>query len=106
MSEWKYLSFGKPPYFELVLFRLSEESRFCETNLAMGALIPGSVFDEFHQDFYVDDTISDEYDFEEDIISWCKIPPINNQSPRVSFSCERGVYSFTLIMTPARKEIG
>lgn len=93
MSEWKDVENHRPPYFELVQLKLDERIKN-KIPFTHGALLPGLVFDEKHEDFWVDSTLDINSIFKKDVLYWKETDSLESFSPVVKFKEEKGHYWF------------
>ena len=107
-NKWKDIWKEKPPYFEIVQVQWKtreDGGRFCDIPFGHVALIPGKVFDDHHPDFWLDDSLSDEFLKNDDVIFW---KPVKCQwgKPRVKFlTSDNGlVYEFKFMWFPDQEQ--
>jgi len=105
-NEWKCIWSEKPPYFEIVQFKLIEgkEDVYCSVPFTHGAVIPGTVFDEYHEDFIVDDSLDTETLAGKDVVAWRSID-FEGMRPRVKFIDLIGRYDFEFTWSPQNAKI-
>jgi len=105
-NEWKCIWSEKPPYFEIVQFKLIERDNpvYSSIPFTHGAVIPGKVFDDYHEDFIVDDSLQAETLAGKDVVAWRSID-FEEVRPRVKFVELKGGYDFEFTWSPQNAKI-
>ena len=104
INGWKDIWKERPPYFELVQVQWKERdagNEYSHTPFGHAALIPGKVFDDYHEDFWIDESLIEEFLQNDDVSHW-KLIKCQWGKPRVKFvQHENGLtYEFKFMWTP------